>query len=302
MNASNGHRRQAEETPHLPEVQEGEAAPEVRAVFEDIAATLRVPFVGLFWRVVAAEPATLRLAWEAVAPNLRTWAAERAADTLRGRALIAEAAEISSHKAFKGDLVRAEIDYDLRTKINNFNHVARYALPKHLLAVTMLAAALEGAAVGGANGDTSEIPRGVAAGAVPVSPLYPPLARGRAAELLPRIATAHGHPTAEDYFRSLARLPDYLSAAWNVIKPVVGDEEYVARGESLVALAKDFVRGLPYPVVFPAGRLSPEQVGDIGQLLRLFRDSILPQTLMDAAIITVLTDGPDLAGHSPYRL
>src|SRR5581483_12133791 len=98
--------------------------PDVRALLSEIAATIRVPFVGLFWRVLASEPELLRAAWEAGAPNLRTWAAERAAAAIRERALIVEAASIASHKAFKGDLVRAEIDFDLRSKIGNFNALA----------------------------------------------------------------------------------------------------------------------------------------------------------------------------------
>lgn len=302
MTDSNGHSARAPEVPRLPEVQEGQASPVVRAVFDEIAGTLRVPFVGLFWRVLAADPDVLALAWQAVAPNLRTRAAEDAAAALLRRAFIAEAAGMSSHKAFRGDLVRAEIDHDLRTRIGNFNHIATYALPKHLLAVAMLAEALEGRTAGGGDGDPAAIPHGVAAGAVPVSPLDPAAARGRAAELLPAIARAHGHPTAEDYFRSLARLPDYLGAAWNAIRPVVRDAEYDARGRELVDAAVASVRALPHPVRLPPGRLPPPQVGELGRLLHLFRDRMLPDTLMDATMITALTDGPDTGGRTSYAL
>lgn len=301
MGASNG---QGTGFIPLPEVQEEGAEPQVRAIFADIARTIRVPFVGLFWRVLAAEPRTLREAWEAVAPNLRTWAAERAAAALRDHALIVEAAGISSHKAFKGDLVRAEIDYDLRTRIGNFNALAVYALAKHMLAVTMLSEAFEGRLLPGTSrdGDAAEIPLGVAAGAVPVSPVDPRTVRGRAAELLPEIAAGHGHPTAEDYFRSLARLPDYLSAAWNAIKPVVRDEEYDARGRELVRMATDAVRLFPRPVVFSLDDPLPTHRDARAHLLRLFRDTILPDTLIDAAIIKALTDGPEQALANPYAL
>lgn len=302
MNEGNGRRTHAEEVPRLPEVQEGQATPAVREVFEDIARTLRVPFLGLFWRVLGSNAAVLRPVWESVAPNLRTRAAERVADALRERALIVEAAGITSHKAFKGDLARAEIEYDLRTKIGNFNHIALYALPKHVLAVTMLGEVLAGRPVGGGDGDATEIPLGLAEGVVPVAPLDPRAARGRAAELLPVIAAGHGHPTAEDYFRSLARLPDYLSAAWNALKPVVRDEAYDARGRELVTLASDAVRSLPHPVQLPAGLLQPAQMGEFAQLLRLFRERMLPDTLVDAAIVTALTDGPEAGGRSLYAL
>lgn len=282
----------------LTAAREEQAAPEVRALFGEIAETLRVPFPGLFWRVLATGPALLRAAWDVVAPALRSVALERAADRLRGRALIREAAEMSSHQAFKGDLVRVEIDYDLRDKINNFNHIALYALPKHLLALVLLERALAGETDPRAEGD-GEIARGIAAGAVPVSPLDPAMARGRAAELLPVIAAGHGHPAPEDYFRSLARLPDYLGAAWNALKPVVRDPEYDARGQELVELARAEAARLP---------LHSKLILDDGQrerlaaLVRLFAEQMLPDTLMDAAIVTTLTDGPDLAGFCRYAL
>lgn len=285
----------------LPEVRESEAPPDVQAIFTEITRTVRVPFLGLFWRVLAADPPVLRAAWRAVAHNLRTFAIERAADRLRERALIEEAAGIASHKAFKGDLVRAEIDYDLRTRIANFNHVALYALPKHLLAAVMLSEALAGRQpTGGGNGQ--EIPLGPAPGAVAVAPVDPTAVRGRAAELLPEIAAAHGHPATEDYFRGLARLPDYLAAAWNALKPVVRDAVYDERASELVAMARETYRSLPHSVPFPDDAIAPRRVGELAALLTLFGERILPDVLIDAAIITALTDGPDARGRNPFAL
>lgn len=283
----------------LPEVSESDAPPEVQEIFTDIARTVRVPYVGLFWRVLAADPPVLRAAWRAVAPNLRTLAAEHTADQLRERALIEEAAGIASHKAFKGDLARAEIDYDLRTRIANFNHVALYALPKHLLAAVMLSEALAGRQPAG-GGDAQEILPGPVPGAVAVSPLDPATARGRVAELLPAITAVHGHPVVEDYFRGLARLPDYLAAAWNALKPVVRDEAYDERGRELVATARAAYRALPHPVPFPDHAVPPARAGEIGALLSLFAGRILPDVLIDVAIITALTDGPDARGRNPF--
>lgn len=299
MAGPDGHHPTSTGFRRLPEVSEGDAPPEAQEIFTDIARTVRVPYVGLFWRVLAADPPVLRAAWHAVAPNLRTLAAERAADQLRERALIEEAAGIASHKAFKGDLARAEIDYDLRIRIANFNHMALYALPKHLLAAVMLSEALAGRQpVGG--GDAQEIPLGVVPGAVAVSPLDPAAARGRVAELLPEIAAVHGHPTVEDYFRGLAHLPDYLAAAWNALKPVVRDEVYDERGRELVATARAAYRALPHPVPFPDDAVPPARAGEIGALLSLFAERILPDVLIDVAIITALTDGPDARGRHPF--
>ncbi|HSK15649.1 MAG TPA: carboxymuconolactone decarboxylase family protein [Gaiellaceae bacterium] len=43
-----------------------DASPEVRAVYDDIMATRKTDRVNNFWKVVAADPATLRRTWESV--------------------------------------------------------------------------------------------------------------------------------------------------------------------------------------------------------------------------------------------
>ncbi|MER3419825.1 MAG: hypothetical protein C4290_04540 [Chloroflexota bacterium] len=198
-------------------------------------------------------------------------------------------------------MARAEIDYDLRTRIANFNHVALYALPKHLLAAVLLSEALAGRQPRG-DGDAREIPLGPAPGALAVSPVDPSAVRGRAAELLPTIAAAHGHPVVEDYFRCLARLPDYLAAAWNALKPVVRDPVYDERGSELVAMARAASHSFPHPVPFPDDTVAPGRAGELAALLTLFAERILPDVLVDAAIITALTDGPEARGRNPFPL
>jgi uncharacterized peroxidase-related enzyme len=49
-----------------PLVSDAEASPEVRAVFDDIRATRGSDFVNNFWRVLAADPATLKRTWDEV--------------------------------------------------------------------------------------------------------------------------------------------------------------------------------------------------------------------------------------------
>lgn len=49
-----------------PLVLDAQASPEVRAVFDDIRATRGSDFVNNFWRVLAADPATLKRTWDEV--------------------------------------------------------------------------------------------------------------------------------------------------------------------------------------------------------------------------------------------
>jgi hypothetical protein len=82
----------------------------------------------------------------------------------------------------------------------------------------------------------------------------------------------------------------------------VRDPEYDTRGRHLVRLAAAAVRSLPHPVAFSVLDLEPAQRRELGVLFRRFRDSILPDTLIDAAIVKALTDGPDQALSNPYAL
>ena len=50
----------------VPLVEESEAGPEVRAVFDDIRNTRNTDWINNFWRVLANDPATLRRTWESL--------------------------------------------------------------------------------------------------------------------------------------------------------------------------------------------------------------------------------------------
>jgi hypothetical protein len=95
------------------------ANPRIRATYDDIAAHLRVPFLGPFWRSLAWDPALFETLWTALAPVMATRAFEAEAVRVRRAALIVEAATMPSHQAFKADLVRAEVEYDIRERIGN---------------------------------------------------------------------------------------------------------------------------------------------------------------------------------------
>jgi AhpD family alkylhydroperoxidase len=47
-------------------IEYADAAPEVRAVYDDIMATRRTDWINNFWKALAHDPATLRRTWESV--------------------------------------------------------------------------------------------------------------------------------------------------------------------------------------------------------------------------------------------
>src|SRR5579862_6993915 len=52
-------------------VEYADAAPEVRAVYDDIMATRNVDWINNFWKALAADPVTLRRTWESVKEIMR---------------------------------------------------------------------------------------------------------------------------------------------------------------------------------------------------------------------------------------
>jgi AhpD family alkylhydroperoxidase len=50
----------------VPLVEESEAGPEVRAVFDDIRKSRNTDWINNFWKVLANDPATLRRTWESL--------------------------------------------------------------------------------------------------------------------------------------------------------------------------------------------------------------------------------------------
>jgi hypothetical protein len=218
---------------------------------------------------------------------------------MREAALIEEAASLPSHKAFRGDLVRVEIDWEMRDRIANFNAVAHYALAKTMLAMAWLRLSLDGDLPGGAAG-AAVVPEELAAGAFPVPPLAGAELRGKARDLLAELTPAHGHAVPDDYFRSIGRATDYLGAAWNALKAIVRDEPYDERAtrlaEQAAAAAGELVSRPP------AVALADDDRRRLAAVLRYYTTRHLPDLLIDVAFLRALTDGPDAARSNPYDL
>jgi AhpD family alkylhydroperoxidase len=52
--------------PMVKMIEYAEAAPEVRAVYDDIMATRKIDWINNFWKVIAHHPPTLKRTWESV--------------------------------------------------------------------------------------------------------------------------------------------------------------------------------------------------------------------------------------------
>lgn len=282
----------------LPEIWEPETAA-IREIFTQIPGAVGVPGVHLFWRLLANLPEVLRANWPSLAAALSTRALADGARELRRRALIEEAVGLPSHKAFRGDLVRAEIDADFREKISNFNDLSQYGLSRLLIVV----AALNGHSALAGQQARGRIPSaGLPESAVYVPPLREGEARGKAVEILERVQREHGLPLLDDYYRSLGRIPDYLAAAWNAIRPLVNDPEYLARAALLSSHAAAITsqRLPPPPLSLGTPGLSQPPAGQLREMIDFFARVLLPQTLIDVTLIKALTEGPERATTTAF--
>lgn len=279
----------------LPEIWQPED-PALASLFAAIPLAVGVPGVHLFWRLLAGFPDVLTAAWPSIAADLASTRLAASARRLRERAFIEEAVGLPSHKAFRGDLVRAEIDADFRAKISNFNALSQDGLARLLMIAAALRQAVEQPDKQTHPAATSR-PRGIVPGAVAVPPLREGEARGKAANLLQRLRNEHGLPLLDDYYRSLGRIPDYLAAVWNAISPLADDEAYLERARELTMLAEQLAEDLPQPIAIARvlDRLDPSERDRLRVLLESFSRRILPQTLIDVTLVRALTDGPESA-------
>jgi hypothetical protein len=286
-----------------PEIADQDAGHPVLAAFEDMRSVLRTPFVDQLWRVLAAQPDFLVSAWGWLAPILGSRAAEEAADSLRHASVIQLALGVPAHKAFRGDLSRWEVGPDDRARISNYNMAEQYYLPKVLLAAELLLLELrpdsEPPALRGAPSEA--LTRGVAQGMPPVAPMDPAQARGDIVTLFEEIRRRHGYDQIADYYRTIARAGDFLRLAWNALRPVVGDPEYVSQAGRVVQRTRRVCSELrtlatgALPVRPAAGR-------DLVAALTFYRNQLLPKTLVELTIVKGLTDGPESAPYNSYSL
>ena len=266
-----------------PEVMPDQADGRIRTLYDDVQRTLRVPFVNLIFRTLANDPDYLIPAWEQTAPVLRTRALERAADELRAAALLEPVPDASAVAwASTGPL----------DEIRAFNGTIHYVLPKLLL----LATAWDEGAFGGdgGDGDTAELPLGVAEGTGKSPMVDEAEASARVRDLFRREQARHGHPLVSSYYKVLGNWPDFLEAAWTRLEPIVGSDAYDRHRDELVELAARAVRTLPL------GRelRGLARTDDVSALLAAFRREFIPTMMLDVALVTAMLDGPASARRS----
>lgn len=282
------------------QIEEAQASGAAAALYDDLRATLRSSFVPTVYRILAAYPAYFETAWARLRPNLATRGAERAADAIH-RACVARIAALvppdRGAMAALAPAVRCEIGGVLKTFVA--------VNPKNLLAVTALLEAWQGRPIAGdpRAGDRRPIPAGVPDGMPPVPVLPQGADDPRVREIFGEAVAIMGGAAVPSIYRTLARWPDYLAAAWRSLADPVRVARLAQAVPALMAEATSLCHGLPFPFALDrataAATLPARDVEAIEATLVRFQRGITVAMLQIACLLHDL-EGAAALGARPF--
>ncbi|MGH8673404.1 MAG: halocarboxylic acid dehydrogenase DehI family protein, partial [Burkholderiales bacterium] len=288
----------------FPQVEHEDATGALKDTFDDIEATLRVPWVAFACRVMSTFPGFLPQAFRIAKPHHSTRYAERAADSLRRNAVMPKAGLRDPRPRLRALGWTEERIRELILVLDAFN----YGNPKYLLLITGWSEAIQGRHPSGkplAPEDAASIPRGRPKEVPSMHHMVDEnTASAEVFALYQRIKDMHCHHGPSSDYRLLANYPDYLAQALDdAIAPVARTAEYDARQRDLIVEARDWVRTLPGPVgVGPEDLLatcSPRDLAGLTGLLFMYQRFIADITI-DIIRLKQAFDGDAAAGASPF--
>ena len=124
-------------TDFLPELQESDASPETRAIYDEIRRLKGAPMVALIWRHLATLPDVLPGAWSSIAPVLRSGMLQEAAWRLAGNLRLQPLPALTA-----ADLKSMQVDADARAVIETVLRAYNRVNPVNMLCVYVLLARL----------------------------------------------------------------------------------------------------------------------------------------------------------------
>jgi len=289
----------------FPQVDHADATGELKAVYDDIQATLRVPWVAFACRVLATFPAFLPRAWKTARGHFTTRYAERGADAIRANAVLAGAPPPDPRSRLSQLGWSEEQLRELLLAIDAYN----YGNPKYLLLVTAWSEAFQGRHPAGnplSADEAAPIPYGRPPGMEPLHLVDPDTADPTVLALFERIKAMHFHHGPSSDYRTLAQWPDYLSIALDeAIAPVVRTPEYDLRARDLIVMARQWARNLPGPAGIDRSMLvdacAPHEIAGLTGLLFMYQRFIADITI-DVIRLKQAFDGETAAAASPFPL
>jgi hypothetical protein len=271
----------------LTEVPESEAEGKIKATYDDVKESLRLPYVPDLIRALAVYPNYLQLAWVALKPNAHTVYFERRSDALRR-----SAAELTSR------FPRPQLhDQSLAPALTTL----WYAAPKELLVAAALRTATTGQQprllVLGSN-DKRGIQRGVPDGAV--APQRGGIPDDDEARAVFEEMTAGSDGVTPVEYSVLAAAPSSLTPVWHSLRALAQDVEYRRIQRAIGASVEEAVTGLPFrmdisTLVLRHAGLSEAEIDSVRDLLTTY-DRTARRTLLNVAVLS------GSSGDSPFPI
>lgn len=285
----------------IEQIHEGEVPAELAGTYADIRHCLRVSFVPLLFRAIAAQPQALRILWQQLRPNVLTRAFEESSDALRER--LARAATNHGTGLIEPVLLSSGLDVDDIDDVREQVAVFHYLDPKLLLSAAILERLLSGIPVGGlhvAPALRAKIPEGTPMDMAPVRPEQEQEEGIRRALLAEILRTTQFPAVAEDLL-ALGRWPGVLEAAWPELRPVFENGGIESNLESIRYDAELQAQRLPYTMELPEKELRKRRV-DLARLAQTISQisASTPRQSLLAASLFVSMNGPHDGLASPF--
>jgi halocarboxylic acid dehydrogenase DehI len=230
----------------LQEVDEKQASPEVKDLYDRIKDVLQSNVVSSAWQVFASKPTFLSAVWNELEPAVDRGFLE-AADGIRALAIerVGEGQKVADHRPLLGgDLARAVEELGVFLEVN----------PKLLIVLCALRRSWSGQPVGGAR-EAAPSDRGIP----PWQP-EPTLGReGPVKEVFAEMADLLDLPAPNMDYRVLAKWPNYLKGAWVDLRSYVGNEAWRKACVTIDWVAEQVAVALPAKI-----SVSPDRAQDLG--------------------------------------
>lgn len=291
-------------TEKFPQVDHDEVTGELRSVYEDIHATLRLPWVAFGIRVLSTFPAFVPLAWRALKPNMTTLYAERAADEVRRASIVPGGSPPDPRPTLR----ELGWDDDRIAALNRALDALNYGNPKYLLLMTAWNEAFHDRVAGGdgelSEQDATQIPSGLPNGVDKFHLVDPDTASREVQELLRRVKDAQLHHAPASDWRVLAAWPDYLKLALeDSLAPVLQTRAYDETSWQIREIARERVRGFPRQGGVSRRELahdcSPSEIAGLTGLLFMYQRFISDITVSVIRLKQAF-EGPESASESKF--
>jgi hypothetical protein len=231
----------------FPQIDHDEATGELREVYEDIHATLRLPWVAFGIRVMSQFPVFVPAAWRALEPVISTAYAERGADLVREASIIDAPSPPDPRPALRAAGYSERQLEELHHALDALN----YGNPKYLILISAWNEAWHERQAGGpehvlSSADARILPKGLPEGVEKFHLIDPDLATPDVQQLMRRVRDLSLHHGPASDYRVLAAWPEFLAFSIDeILGPVALTAAYEETSRRIRQIAREHVAGFP---------------------------------------------------------